>query len=81
VQAARAAALALKPGALLVDVGLPDGDGADLAHELASMAWRPRVVLTSTDRDAVGLGDGNSLVFVAKADLPTAPLERLLAPH
>src|ERR1700732_4685850 len=46
------AAHATKPDAILVDVGLPDREGVDLAYELAALPWRPRVVLTSTDSDA-----------------------------
>src|SRR5690349_18282628 len=46
------AAHATKPDGALVDVGLPDRAGVDLAYELAELPWRPRVVLTSTDSDA-----------------------------
>jgi DNA-binding NarL/FixJ family response regulator len=46
------AANATRPAAVLVDVGLPDRGGVDLAYELATLPWRPRVVLTSTDADA-----------------------------
>jgi DNA-binding NarL/FixJ family response regulator len=80
--AAIAAANALRPDAALVDVGLPDRDGVDLAHELAALPWRPRVVLTSTDTDAAAFiearGKGEALPFVPKEDLATAPLRRLL---
>ena len=54
---AYAAALRLKPDGVLVDVDLPDDDGIALAHRLAVLAWRPRVLLTSTDPDAVGPGE------------------------
>jgi DNA-binding NarL/FixJ family response regulator len=80
--AAIAAANALRPDAALVDVGLPDRDGVDLAHELAALPWRPRVVLTSTDRDVGGVieapGTDGALPFVPKEELSTAPLRRLL---
>jgi DNA-binding NarL/FixJ family response regulator len=80
--AAVAAARSLKPGAALVDVGLPDRDGVDLAHELAALPWRPRVVLTSSDRDAAARidseGGNHRLPFVPKEELPSAPLRRLL---
>jgi CheY-like chemotaxis protein len=49
VCAARAAAQQLKPEAVLLDVGLPDGDGMTLAGELTMLPWRPRIVLTSCD--------------------------------
>ena len=71
----------LKPDAALVDVGLPDGDGFGLARQLTALPWRPRVVLTSVDSD-VGPGgavrSAGAEAFVHKADLPNAPLERLL---
>ena len=79
--AAMRAANATRPAAALVDVGLPDRDGIDLAHELAELPWAPRVVLTSTDRDAVSAigSDGRSpLPFVPKDELATAPLRRML---
>jgi len=84
VDAATAVVMAwsLRPDAALVDVGLPDRDGVDLAHELAALPWRPRVVLISSDRDAVArLGSGgaqDALPFIPKEDLAAAPLGRLL---
>jgi DNA-binding NarL/FixJ family response regulator len=80
--AAIAAANAFRPGAALVDVGLPDRDGVDLARELAALPWRPRVVLTSTDWDTAtgteSAGEGGALPFIPKEELTTAPLRRLL---
>jgi DNA-binding NarL/FixJ family response regulator len=74
-----AAARELEPVAVLVDVELPDGNGIDLARELAALPWRPRIVLTSTDRDAVsGPEADGTATFVPKEDLPNAPLRRLL---
>jgi DNA-binding NarL/FixJ family response regulator len=79
--AAVAAAVSLKPDAALVDVGLPDRDGVQLARELAALPWRPRVVLTSSDSEAApGVGD-HGLAFIPKEELPSAPLRRLLAPR
>jgi DNA-binding NarL/FixJ family response regulator len=77
---AMVAASALRPDGALVDVGLPDGDGIELAYELASLPWRPRVVLTSSDRDAgiPARGNGRPLTFIPKVQLPHAPLRRLL---
>jgi CheY-like chemotaxis protein len=72
---------AVRPDAVLVDVGLPDGDGVALALRLTSLPWRPRVVLTSTDPDAASEEDlrrSGAGAFVAKHELPNAPLERLL---
>jgi DNA-binding NarL/FixJ family response regulator len=83
VAAAIAAAHEVKPDAALVDVGLPDGDGIALAGELTALPWRPRVVLTSTDPDAATPEDvrrSGAGAFVAKDELPNAPLRQLLAP-
>jgi CheY-like chemotaxis protein len=79
--AAIAAADATRPQAALVDVGLPDREGIDLAYQLAALPWGPQVVLTSTDRDAVSAvvaRDGHRLPFVPKEELADGPLRRLL---
>jgi DNA-binding NarL/FixJ family response regulator len=52
-RAAIVAVIALRPAAVLLDVGLPDGNGVSLAQELIALPSRPRVVLTSSDPDAV----------------------------
>jgi DNA-binding NarL/FixJ family response regulator len=52
VEEALARAAELRPDAALVDIGLPDGDGFDLARRLSSLAWPLRVVLISTDAGA-----------------------------
>jgi DNA-binding NarL/FixJ family response regulator len=83
VGSAMAAVRDLEPSAVLVDVGLPDGDGVTLAADLAALAWRPSVLLTSSDPDAVSPADVRrcgARGFLAKADLPGAPLDLLLAP-
>jgi DNA-binding NarL/FixJ family response regulator len=79
-EAGSGAALSLRPDAVLVDVGLPDGDGVVLAAQLAALPWRPRVLLTSTDPDLVPPEDvarSGALGFVPKHQLPEAQLERL----
>jgi DNA-binding NarL/FixJ family response regulator len=79
--AALTAVTALQPGAVLVDVGLPDRDGVALARELAALPWRPRVVLTSTDPEAATaseVADSGAAAFVPKDQLPNAPLYDLL---
>jgi DNA-binding NarL/FixJ family response regulator len=79
--AAIAAAGSLKPDAVLVDVGLPDGDGIALARELTALPWHPRVLLTSTDADAAGpsaVRSSGAGGFVPKDQLPNAPLHHLL---
>ena len=82
VSAAMSAAHALEPDAALVDVDLPDGNGVALALELSALPFSPRVVLTSTDPDAASPDDvqrSGAGAFVAKEDLPNAPLAQLLA--
>ena len=77
--AAVAAANATRPEGALVDVGLPDRDGIDLARELVALPWRPRVVLTSSDRDAASAIDARDGVpFVPKEELTMGRLSRLL---
>jgi DNA-binding NarL/FixJ family response regulator len=81
VQEALELAEALEPDALLVDVGLPDGNGIELTQRLTAMAWRPRVVLTSSDPDAANPEDVRRVgaqAFVPKDELPNAPLQELL---
>jgi CheY-like chemotaxis protein len=71
-----------RPDAVLVDIGLPDRNGIDLGYELARLSWRPRVVLTSSDIDAIHAlgGDGGrpDLPFLAKEELVGDTLRRTL---
>lgn len=71
-----------RPDVVLVDVGLPDRHGIDLAYELSELPWRPRVVLTSSDSDAVlalDPGDGRpDLPFLGKEELGSDTLQRVL---
>ena len=80
--AAALCAAASRPDAVLVDVGLPDRDGIDLANELTELPWRPRVVLTSSDKDALmaieARDDDHRLRFVAKEELASESLRRAL---
>jgi DNA-binding NarL/FixJ family response regulator len=84
VATAMPAVLALTPDAVLLDVGLPDGDGVALARELSALPSRPRVVLTSTDPEAASADDvraSGADAFVPKDDLPDVGVEQLLAPR
>ena len=71
-----------RPAAVLVDIGLPDRDGGDLAYELSDLPWRPRVVLTSNDSEtflAVERRDGYpELAFIPKEELVGDTLRRVL---
>src|SRR3954447_5456304 len=75
------AAEALVPDAVLVDVGLPDGDGISLACRLTDLPWKPRVLLTSSDAKAADAGDvldSGAAGFVPKDLLPDVALHDLL---
>jgi DNA-binding NarL/FixJ family response regulator len=68
--------------AALIDVHLPDGSGVDLADRLNTQGPAIRVLLTSSDRDAVSAEDGDdggAPAFVAKANLAAVDLRELLA--
>jgi CheY-like chemotaxis protein len=71
-----------RPRAALVDVGLPDADGIELARSLAALPWAPHVLLTSSDRDAgisITSRKGElTIPFVAKEDLANGALRSLL---
>jgi DNA-binding NarL/FixJ family response regulator len=82
VAAATASADRLRPSAALVDVGLPDGNGIDLAAELTGRPWRPRVLLISSDPDATTVAEAHAagaIGFLSKTDLPTSDLRGMLA--
>ena len=77
-----AAADRLRPPAVLVDIGLPDGDGVQLAAELAGLPWRPRVLLTSSDPDATTPDEARAagaIGFLSKTELPSSDLRGILA--
>jgi two-component system nitrate/nitrite response regulator NarL len=82
IAAALAAIADLEPSGVLLDIGLPDGDGLTLAARLATLPSPPAVLLTSTDPDAVTLADvrqSGARGFIPKADLPGAALDALRA--
>lgn len=75
---------ALRPDAVLVDVGLPDIDGIALARQLTALPWRPRVVLTSSNAEAATASEvrnSGAEAFVPKNELPGAALQDLLGPR
>ena len=71
-----------RPGVVLLDVGLPDANGLDLAEQLTGEPGGPAVVLTST-RDAADFGERvqacGARGFVPKAELSGRALAALLA--
>jgi DNA-binding NarL/FixJ family response regulator len=76
------AARALKPHLILLDIGLPDVEGIDVANTLAADGQPPFVVLTSS-RDAEAYGprlDGSgALGFIPKDELSGASIRALAA--
>ena len=81
VAAGAAAAEDRRPDAALVDVGLPDGDGLELARRIAALPWSPRVVITSSDADAItddGARDLGAVGFLPKTELANGSLRELL---
>ncbi len=75
------AAQALEPDVVLLDVGLPDMSGLEVARHLRDRLPRLAVVVVST-RDSVDYRDlavaNGARGFLAKADLTGAALDALL---
>jgi CheY-like chemotaxis protein len=81
VARALTAAAELRPDVALVDIGLPDGDGFELADELARLPDPPRIVLISADADAatnVVARRVGAVGFVAKQELDAGRVHGLL---
>jgi DNA-binding NarL/FixJ family response regulator len=79
VSEAIAAQARLDPDAVLLDVRLPDGSGVALARKLSANGRGPKILLTSTDRQAVAPGElreSGATGFVPKTELA----QRELAP-
>jgi DNA-binding NarL/FixJ family response regulator len=75
------AARELKPGVILLDVGLPDLDGFELCERLAGAA---AVVMTSSRSESSyrgRLAASSARGFIAKAELTGAALAALAAPE
>lgn len=77
VEEARTAVGREGPDGILLDVNLPDGDGLDLAAELCAAQPGMRVLLTSTNEQAVlarAVERSGAAGFVGKRDLVSANL-------
>lgn len=71
----------LKPDLVLLDIGLPDLDGFEVARRLAALSPAPKVVLISSrDRSAYRTRLSTSSVqgFVPKGDLSAATVVQLM---
>ena len=71
----------LEPDAVLLDVRLPDCHGVTLAQTLSACGCKPKILLTSTDRQAVGpdqLHQSGATGFVPKTLLARWDLDRFL---
>jgi len=71
----------LHPDTVLIDVGLPDGDGVRLTTRMCSMPWKPRILLISSDSQAATDGEARcagAVGFIPKSDISDGELRRLL---
>jgi DNA-binding NarL/FixJ family response regulator len=78
---ALAAAARLRPEIVLLDIGLPDGDGFEVAERLASGDDAPIVILVSSREVAWyrrRLAESPARGFIAKGDLSGDAVEALV---
>ena len=71
----------LRPEVVLVDIGLPDGDGFWLTEQLVSMPWPMRVILISSDSDPANVAAARragAARFVPKDELSGVELREFL---
>lgn len=69
------------PDIVLVDVGLPDGDGFFLTRQLRTKPWAMRVVIFSSDADpsnAAAAARAGAIGFFPKDELLSPALQRLI---
>jgi CheY-like chemotaxis protein len=71
----------LRPDTVLVDIGLPDGDGFSLTSELRTRFRVPCVVVFSSDADRANVAAAEragAIAFLPKDELSSPALQRLL---
>ncbi len=78
---ALAYAEARRPDIVLVDVGLPDGDGFSLTRQLVAKSWGMRIVIFSSDADpsnTAAAARAGAIGFFPKDELLSPALKRLI---
>lgn len=79
---ALAAVARLRPAIVLLDIGLPDGDGFEVAERLARGDYPPVVILISSREVAWyrgRLAESPARGFIAKGELSAAAVQALVA--
>ena len=75
---------ALRPSLVLLDIGLPDREGFDVARELVDtpVPGRPPLVVLTSSRDAAAYGPriarSGAIGFIPKDELSGAAIQALL---
>jgi CheY-like chemotaxis protein len=81
VAEALAQAARLRPDTVLVDIGLPDGDGFSLTEQLVAMPWAVHVVLISSEADRTTVQAARRAgadSFLPKDELSSVALRQLI---
>jgi DNA-binding NarL/FixJ family response regulator len=71
----------VRPDVALVDIGLPDGDGFQLAEQLIGLPWPVRVVLISSDAEswnATAARRVGACGFLPKDELSSVELRQMI---
>lgn len=75
------AVTALRPDTVLIDIGLPDGDGLDLTAQMSALPWRPQILLISADAQAASDSEARhagAAGFTPKAEMTGSQFRRML---